>query len=342
MDKLFKEPKMTGLACESYRGIVGQSPRMRSIFDFAERIKDSRATVLICGASGTGKRLVAKAIHQSGKKGGKEKFVETSCGALPREIIESELFGHIKGAFTGAIGDRKGRFELADKGTILLDDIDALPLDLQVKLLRVLQQKEFERVGDHNTIKVDARVIATTNGDLEALVAEKKFREDLFYRLNVLVVEMPSLKDRKEDIPGLVSHFIKLHAGENDKEIKGVSEDALEILVEYNWPGNVRQLENIIERAVILDTDGTITEEDLPSVLAGREIKTVITPGYEVSGDMNVLKDFLKYPEKGHILSVLKEVEWNKKRAAKVLGVNRTTLYKKLQKHNIINEKSCG
>ncbi len=320
-----------------FHGLVGKTPQICDIYSLIDRLANSTATVLIRGASGTGKRLVAQAIHQADKERRKGSFVEISCGALPREIIESELFGHTKGAFTGAIKDRKGRFELADGGTLLLDDIDSLSPDLQVKLLRVLQQKEFERVGDHKTIKVDVRIIATTNSDLERLVAAKKFREDLFYRIYVIVIDMPSLKDRKEDVPLLVSHFMTLYTKKNHKEIEHISEETLAVLMEYDWPGNVRQLENIIERAVILDMDGVITGEDLPSILASGEPRPVIAPGADAPEGVNSLKDFLKCPEKGHILSVLEEVGWNKKRAARVLGVNRTTLYNKLRKYNIIS-----
>ena len=321
---------------DPFHGIFGDSDQMEEIFSVITRISKSSANVLLRGESGTGKRLIAQAIHDSDtNKRAKKPFIEISCGALPREIIESELFGHTKGSFTGAINDRKGRFELADKGTILLDDIDALPLDLQVKLLRVIQHKEFERVGDHKTIKVDVRIIATTNTDLEKLVEEKKFREDLFYRLNVISFESPPLRTRKEDIPVLVSHFLELYSEANQKKIKCISEDALDALVGYDWPGNIRQLENMIERAVILDLDGVVDIEDLPEQLVARDLMRSVTGDPIILGDENSLKDFLESPEKGHILNILEEVGWNKKKASKVLGVNRTTLYNKLRKYNI-------
>ncbi len=205
---------------DTFYGLVGT---MRDIYSLIERISNSKATILLRGESGTGKRMIARAIHQADKKRKDKPFIELSCGALPREIIESELFGHTKGAFTGAINDRKGRFELAHGGTILLDDIDSFSLDLQVKLLRVLQQREFERVGDHRTMKVDVRIIASTNQDLEKQVAEKKFREDLYYRLNVISINIPPLRNRKQDISLLVNHFINLYAKENNKKMEGVS-----------------------------------------------------------------------------------------------------------------------
>jgi len=326
------EPKNT------FHGLVGSSPIMNDIYSLIERISNSKATVLLRGESGTGKRMIAHAIHLADAKRKDKPFIEVPCGALPRDVIESELFGHTKGAFTDAINDRKGRFELADGGTILLDDIDGFSLDMQVKLLRVLQHKEFERVGDHKTTKVNVRIIASTNQDLEKLVAERKFREDLYYRLNVISLRVPPLRERKEDLLLLLHYFIDFYAKENFKTIKGISSQAQEVLTEYNWPGNVRQVENIIERATILDTDGVIDTNDLPSViLTGNEV--VQNEPQVVSqevGDLAPLRRALQEPEKVYILKVLKEVGWNKKQAAKKLGVNRTTLYNKLRKHNIV------
>ncbi len=323
-----------------YHGLIGKDHGLNEVCLLIERISNSKATILMQGESGTGKRVVAHAIHKADKRRRHKPFIEVSCGALPRDIIESELFGHVKGAFTGAINERKGRFELAHGGTLLLDDIDGLPLDLQVKLLRVLQQKEFERVGDHKTIKVDVRIIAATNQNLEKLVEEKKFREDLFYRLNVITVNIPPLRERKEDLPALVDHFISAYSKENHKKIKGISKEILDILMNYNWPGNIRELENIIERAVILDMDGVIKRNDLPEILI--DINVTPPSSHENINIMDTLKDVLRVPEKVHILRVLKEVGWNKKKAATKLGVNRTTLYNKLRKYSIfteINEK---
>ncbi len=262
--------------------------------------------------------------------------MEISCGALPREIIESELFGHTKGSFTGAINDRKGRFELAHGGTVLLDDIDSFSLDLQVKLLRVLQHKEFERVGDHKTIKVDVRFIVSTNQDLEKAVADKKFREDLYYRLNVISIKVPPLKNRKDDLPLLANHFINFYSRENHKKIKHISDDTMKILMNYDWPGNIRELENIIERAVILDTDSVIENDDLPELLVGNALASFDTKISSNAPGAVSLKDALKEPEKVYILQIMKEAGWNKKKAARKLGVNRTTLYNKLKKYNLL------
>jgi len=322
----------------TYYGLVGNSRPMEDIHSILERISNSKATVLLRGESGTGKRVIAHALHKADKRRRNRPFVEMSCGALPREIIESELFGHAKGAFTGAISDRKGRFELADGGTILLDDIDSLTLDLQVKLLRVLQHKEFERVGENRTIKVDVRIIVSTNQDLEKAVANKKFREDLYYRLNVISINVPPLRERKEDLPSLIEHFINTYSRENHRKIREISQDILSILTGYNWPGNIRELENIIERAVILDTDNIITKEDLPEIILNGNSYLNSGLGSKVIEAFSSLKNVLQEPEKVHILRILKEVGWNKKKAATKLGVNRTTLYNKLRKYNITSD----
>jgi DNA-binding NtrC family response regulator len=324
---------------DTFYDLVGQSPSFKEIYSLIERISSSKATILLRGESGTGKRMVARAIHKADKKRRDKPFMEISCGALPREIIESELFGHTKGSFTGAINERKGRFELAHGGTVLLDDIDSFSLDLQVKLLRVLQHKEFERVGDHKTIKVDVRFIVSTNQDLEKAIADKKFREDLYYRLNVISINIPPLRNRKDDLPLLVNHFMNLYSKENHKKIKNVSDDTMRILMNYGWPGNIRELENIIERAVILDTDGVIESDDLPELLVGNAMESFGAKGR--SGNANgaaSLKDAMEKPEKIYILQVMKEVGWNKKKAAKKLGVNRTTLYNKLKKYSLLAE----
>jgi two-component system response regulator AtoC len=319
---------------DTFHDLVGKHPSMKEIYSIIERISNTKATILLRGESGTGKRVIARAIHKADKKRRDKPFMEISCGALPREIIESELFGHTKGAFTGAINERKGRFELAHGGTVLLDDIDSFSLDLQVKLLRVLQHKEFELVGDHKTIKVDVRFIVSTNQDLEKLVAEKKFREDLYYRLNVISIFVPPLRNRKEDLPLLVDHLINLYSKENHKKLEGISKETMDILMKYDWPGNVRELENIVERAVILDMDNIIDNNDLPGILVRNTAKTDAAESENAAS----LKDALKEPEKVYILQVMKEVGWNKKRAAKKLGVNRTTLYNKLKKYNLLSD----
>lgn len=327
---------------DSYYGVVGANPSMVNIYRLVGRIANSRATILIRGESGTGKRAIASAIHKADPERSNKPFVELSCGALPRETIESELFGHTRGSFTGAINERKGRFEMADGGTLLLDDIDSFSPDLQVKLLRVLQHKEFERVGDNKTIKVDVRFIVSTNQDLEKAIADKTFREDLYYRLNVISIDMPPLRDRKGDLPLLVDYFIKLYSKENHKEIKSVSDYFMDILMNYDWPGNVRELENIIERAVILDMDGVIDDDDLPKVLV-EEVLGFINLKRSSNADVAAsLKDAMKEPEKIYLLRVMEEMGWNKKRAAVKLGVNRTTLYNKLKKHELLVKQKIG
>ncbi|MBP7055564.1 MAG: sigma-54-dependent Fis family transcriptional regulator [Candidatus Omnitrophica bacterium] len=322
----------------SYNGLVGISKGMRDIYSVVSRVAQSKATVLLRGESGTGKRMIAHAIHKADKIRKDRPFIEISCGALPREIIESELFGHTKGSFTGATNDRKGRFELANGGTILLDDIDTMPLDLQVKLLRVLQEKEFERIGDHKTIKVDVRIIVSTNQDLEKLIAEKKFREDLYYRVNVISINVPPLRSRKDDLRYLVEHFVRIYVKENHKNIHSVSQDAFEALEQYNWPGNIRELENIIERAVILDTDNIIDCDDFPSLITTSvPLDEKAAASKDLSSAMaDCLKDALKEPEKVYILRIMEETGWNKRKAAERLGINRTTLYNKLKKLNIL------
>ncbi|OGW76155.1 MAG: hypothetical protein A2Z72_02280 [Omnitrophica bacterium RBG_13_46_9] len=326
---------------DSYYGLIGTSPKLIEIFALIDRIANTSATVLLQGESGTGKRMIAHAIHKADKKRRHKSFIEVSCGALPRDLIESELYGHVKGAFTGALNDRKGRFDLANGGTILLDDIDSLPLDLQVKLLRVLQEREFERVGDQKTLKVDVRVIATTNQDIKKFVAEKKFREDLYYRINVISVNVPTLREVKEDLSLLTHHFISLYSKENHKKITGVAQETLQALINYNWPGNIRELENIIERAVILDTDSVIKTDDLPEIIRSENTFVPVEAGQNIIKDFATnLKEALKEPEKVHILRILKEVGWNKKKAAKRLGLNRTTLYNKLRKYSLVLDKN--
>jgi len=268
--------------------------------------------------------MKARAIHQADKRRRDEAFIEVSCGALPREIIESELFGHTKGAFTGAINDRKGRFELAHGGTILLDDIDSFSLDLQVKLLRVLQQKEFERVGDHKTMRVDVRIIASTNQDLEKLVAEKKFREDLYYRLNVISINIPPLRKRKQDLPLLVNHFINLCAKENHKKIEGVSQETLAILTGYDWPGNIRELKHVLLRAAQQTAGTTIAPTALPQEITETE----------PSSPAQAAKS-LRSTERDLIVQAFTDAHGSPTRAADQLGIHRATLYRKLKKYGL-------
>lgn len=316
---------------ERFHNIVGKDDKMQKIYNLIEAIINTRATVLIHGESGTGKRLIAHAIHKYNEHERGKPFVEVSCGALTETLLESELFGHVKGAFTGAIKDRIGRFELADGGTIFLDEIDAFSSALQVKLLRVLQEGEFERVGDTKTVKVDVRVIAATNQNLEDLIAEGKFRNDLYYRLNIISIEVPPLREKRVDIPLLVEDFIKKHSKHISKKIEGISDEALSILIDYNWPGNIRELENVIERAIILTKGPIITPEDFPESLSNVKRRV-----QSFANDNLKLKDALKSPEKGLITKALESVSWNRNEAARILGINRTTLYKKMIKFGLL------
>ena len=315
---------------DRFHSIIGCDPAMQKIYTMIEAIANSRATVLLTGASGTGKRLAAQAIHANDNSRKNNPFVEVSCGALPETLLESELFGHVKGAFTGAIKDRKGRFELAEGGTIFLDEIDTFSPALQVKLLRILQDGEFERVGDTETLKANVRVIAAANQKLEKLIKENKFREDLYYRLNVISIDMPELKERKGDIKLLVEHFIQKFNKENvDKKITGITKEALDILEKYEWPGNVRELENAIERAIVLTTRQVIDRDILPDALH----KNYILKDSLAKND--TLKDILKEPEKEIILKTLNDVKGSKKKAAQKLGINRATLYNKIKKYGL-------
>lgn len=318
----------------TFSNIVGQNPKMLKIYSLIEAICNTRSTVLIRGESGTGKHLVAQAIHACDESNKHKPFIEVSCGALTETLLESELFGHVKGAFTGAIKDKIGRFELAHGGTIFLDEIDAFTPNLQVKLLRVLQSGEFERVGDSTTVKIDLRVIAATNQDLQELIAQGKFRKDLYYRLNIIPINLPSLMERKDDIPLLVKNFIKKHSKKINKDTKSIDDKALSILVNYNWPGNIRELENIIERATILSTTPTIVVEDLPDFIRNTEN----VANNLVSDASFTLKDALKSPEKDIIIKTLDTVDWNRNEAAKALNINRTTLYKKMVKYGLLKK----
>ena len=303
--------------------IVGKNHKMQAIYDLIEDISQSDSTVLIQGESGTGKELIARAIHVLSPR--KERpFVVANCSAYAQTLLESELFGHEKGAFTGAIRRKKGRFELADGGSIFLDEIGEIPPTTQLVLLRVLQEKKFERVGGEDTIKVDVRVIAATNRNLAQDMMSGRFREDLYYRLNVIPVMVPPLRERKDDIPLLVKHFLEVYSTASSKAIRGFSEEVMQIFLDYDWPGNVRELQNVVEHAVILAKGEMITQIDLP-----HSLKETFPRTY---ADISSLKD----TEKNLILKVLKETDGNKYQAAKRLGITRSTLYGKLRKHGIM------
>ncbi|MCH8044096.1 MAG: sigma-54-dependent Fis family transcriptional regulator [Planctomycetes bacterium] len=305
--------------------IVGQNHHMRRMFDMIDSVADTKATILITGESGTGKSLVARAIHRRSCRRDKA-FVEVACGALPENLLESELFGHVAGAFTGAIGDKIGKFLQADGGTIFLDEISTASAAMQVKLLRVLQEFEFEPVGGTTTHKIDTRVILATNEDLTEAVADGRFRQDLFYRINVINVELPALRERLGDIPLLAEHFLHLVTEETGRKTTGFTDEALAALQRHRWPGNVRELQNIVERAVLLGKSDTIGLEDLPGEMSlGGPINVSHTGGRS-------LKDALAGPERQIILEVLEMNDWNRHETAESLGINRTTLYKKMKR----------
>jgi DNA-binding NtrC family response regulator len=311
----------------SFESIVGKNKVLTDVFDLVRVAADSKATILITGESGTGKELFARAIHyNSPRKAGP--FIRVNCASLPENLIESELFGHEKGAFTGAIRQSKGRFELADGGTILLDEISEMPMSLQAKLLRVLQEHEFERVGSGVPIQVDVRVIATTNRHLWTEIREGNFREDLFYRLNVIQIEIPPLRARKDDIHALVSHFIEKYNNENGRTVGKLADNALRTLMAYHWPGNVRELENVIQRGVVTCKGDAITNDDIPSYLSLGESAE--------SGSLRLpMPVSLSELEKVAILEALKFTSGNRTKAADVLGITSRTLRNKLAEYGM-------
>ena len=308
---------------ERYRfeNIIAKSPKMQQVIEVIKIVGKSNATVLIMGESGTGKELVARAIHAQSHRRDKP-FIAVSCAALPESLLESELFGHEKGSFTGAYAQKKGKFEIANKGTLFLDEVGEMSTNIQVHLLRVLEEKEFTRVGGNELIKVDVRVVSATNKDIRKAVASGQFREDVYYRLNVVTIELPPLRERKEDIPLLAQHFLKKFALENQKEVTGFSPDATDFLLKYEWPGNVRELENAIERAVILAQNSNIEITDLPR--QNLPLARSASPGKK-----------LKEAEKNHILNILTETQGNYSEAARILGISRMTLYNKARVYGI-------
>jgi len=308
--------------------IIGQSDRMQEVFGAVHSVATSKANVLLRGESGTGKELIAKAIHYMSPRA-KMPFIKFSCASIPEGLLESELFGHEKGAFTGAMAMRKGRFELADRGTIFLDEIGDLPLALQPKILRVLQEKEFERVGGEKTTKVDVRLIAATSRNLEALVSEGKFREDLYYRLNVVPVFLPSLREKIEDLPLLVEYFLKKYNEENHKSVS-ITSDTLNVLVSYDWPGNVRELENTIERLVVMSRQKVITPSDLPF-----NIRDYTLRAKYASQIKDALPSTIEDIEKTKILDAIKRTGGIQAKAARLLGITPRQIGYKIKKYNI-------
>jgi DNA-binding NtrC family response regulator len=311
--------------------IVGKDYKMLRMFELIESVADTRTTVLILGESGTGKTMTARSIHQVSNRGDKP-FVEIACGALPDTLLESELFGHVAGAFTGATHDKVGKFLQADGGTLFLDEVATASPQLQVKLLRVLQDREFEAVGGNTTHKVDVRLVLATNTDLEESVRRGEFREDLYYRINVITLTQPPLRERIGDIPLLADHYLKLFAEQTGRNITGFDDMALSAMQQFHWPGNVRELVNVIERAVVLSRDTTITASDLPEkMFADKENHAGLDA--HLSGES--LKAALKQPERQLIIQALESNGWNRQKTAKLLGINRTTLYKKMKRYDI-------
>ena len=311
------------------RPIIGKSVRLRQVFDLVDKVAETDSTILIFGESGTGKELVAREIHHRSHRA-RGSFVSINCGALPEALLESELFGHVRGSFTGAVRDKEGMFAVARGGTFFLDEVGETSPAIQVKLLRVLQEREIIPVGATRPIKVDVRLVAATNSDLEGAVESGRFRADLFYRLNVIPVHLPPLRQRKDDIPLLVDHFLKIHCETTDKPVKTVSPEALDMLMRYDWPGNVRELENALERGVILQDGRVIMAEDLPERLRHSQAES---RGSVVSTTNLTLEEL----EKEYLLKVLDETGWHKKRAASILGINASTLYRKLQRYSCDN-----
>ena len=317
--------------------LIGQSAPMQQLYRIIKRVAKTDSTVLITGESGTGKELIANAIHYQSPRADMP-FVPINCGAIPEELLESELFGHEKGAFTGAFKERRGRFELANKGTVLLDEIGEMSPKLQVKLLRFLQETKFQRVGGSRTIEVDVRILAATNKDLERAVAENEFREDLFYRLNVNPIQVPPLRDREGDVSILIWHFLNQHCQKKNIPFKRMSNAAVESLKQYDWPGNVRELENVIERLVILTDADEIQFHDLPKRMQTLEeaVGAVpLTTSIELGEDGINLKEMLDNLENRLILDALQRTGGVKNKAAKLLGLNRTTLIEKMKKKQI-------
>lgn len=312
---------------EKFGNLIGKSKEMKKIFRIIESVSNASSTVLIEGETGTGKNLVAEAIHYYSDRRDKP-FIKVSCAAVPETLLESELFGYKRGAFTGAIKDKPGKFQLANGGTIFLDEISDLPLSLQAKLLRIIEEQEFEPLGGTETIKVNVRIIAATNTNLEKAMREGKFREDLYYRLNVIKISLPPLRKRKEDIPLLVKHFIEKFNKETGKNIKGVSPSVMDLFMEYDWPGNVRQLENAIEHAFIYSTGRTIQLHHLPPDIRKYKRDTI----REIFSSKKPFREM----EKRIIFEALENANWNRDKAAKILGISRITLWRKIKKYNLL------
>jgi DNA-binding NtrC family response regulator len=319
--------------------IIGRSSPMRQVFDLIIQAAPSRTTILINGESGTGKELVARALHQNSSRA-ERAFITVNSGNLPPDLLESNLFGHVKGAFTGAVYPKKGLFELADKGTIFFDEIGNIPLETQAKLLRVIQEREFMRLGGVETIKVDVRIIAATNVDLRRMMDEGKFREDLYYRLHVITVQLPALRERKDDIPLLVQHFLEKYGAENNKTAAELTPEALDLLYEYDWPGNVRELENVIERAVVLSSSSRIDADLVPDHV--RSSRRFQMPQFVVPPEGISFREVITDFEKRLIESTLEAAGGVQKRAAELLHIKPTTLNEMIKRHDIRPRRKRG
>ncbi|MGB2717811.1 MAG: sigma-54 dependent transcriptional regulator [Vicinamibacterales bacterium] len=319
--------------------IIGRSSRMRQVFDLIIQAAPSRTTILINGESGTGKELVARALHQNSSRA-ERAFITVNSGNLPPDLLESNLFGHVKGAFTGAVYPKKGLFELADKGTIFFDEIGNIPLETQAKLLRVIQEREFMRLGGVETIKVDVRIIAATNVDLRRMMDEGKFREDLYYRLHVITVNLPALRERKDDIPLLVQHFLEKYGAENQKTALELTPEALDLLFEYDWPGNVRELENVIERAAVLSSSSRIDVDLVPDHV--RSSRRFQMPQFVVPPEGISFREVITDFEKRLIESTLEAAGGVQKRAAELLHIKPTTLNEMIKRHDIRPRRKRG
>ena len=313
---------------EQYR-MVGQSPAMQKVFNQIDFVAPTDSKVLITGETGTGKELVARAIQLKSKRSTKP-FVRINCSAIPETLIESTFFGHKKGSFTGAIKDQPGKFEQADGGTIFLDEIGELPLYAQAKLLNVLQDGEIEKIGSQETLKVDVRVIAATNKDLKKMIADNRFREDLFHRLNVFHIHLPSLRERPEDIPVLADYYLQMYAQEYNKKVVGISESGVHILLQFNWPGNVRMLRNVINRAVMFARNSVISAEDISMALEVDRAELVSTDKYLT------LNEFLNIQERYYLRRMLHLYQGNRQKMTDVLGIDRATLWRKLKKYELV------
>ena len=314
--------------------IIGRSPAMKRVFEVIKRVAPTNTTVLISGRTGTGKELVAQAIHFNSPRAARP-FVDINCGALPEQLVESELFGHQKGAFTGATETKKGLFETANSGTIFFDEVQALKPELQAKLLRALQEKAIRRVGGRENIEVDCRVVGATNQDIVEAVHKGEFREDLYYRLNVVNIYLPELRERREDIPLLIDHFLKQHAETDNEEVRHFSNEAMRLLLGSEWPGNVRELENAVEHALAIGTGAALTIPDLPPHISGLVGKMGSS---EPVGEARTIEEI----ERRHILRILEETDGNHVRAAEILGIDRRTLYRKLDKHKAQKVKAAA